>query len=214
MKVTLVSTLPFPLKEDKPGLIPATYRVPAAKHNEFSFIHISDGYHLMLVPFADEDMPPMKIPDQGEVIANAIIVDYTAACICISFDPRANGEQAVPGLFFVEGHLYPEDIKKRHADELAKAFLNTNFWFERLVKMADDDWAKTHQHKSIADSQRAACNYLNLQREWNFTVMDTLKNLCWACKQSVHPDAIICSNCKAVINEVAYKEAKGKFANA
>jgi len=65
----------------------------------------------------------------------------------------------------------------------------------------------------ITDLQRIACKYLRLTREWNFDVFEALGNLCWACKTALNPTAIICQNCKAIINKTEFDKMKGQFAN-
>lgn len=212
MKTTVVSTLPFALNEFKPGLIPANYEIKAAGHKDFSITHISDGYHNVLIPMSDEGAPPLRVTDTGEVIAQSLITDFTGSCLGISWEPildRDTGETtldlAIPGLFWVENSLNRNAVKMNHADKLTQAFRNTTFWFERLVTMADNDWQRTHQHKVITHLQRMACKFLNITREWNFEVMAHLENLCWACKSAVHPDAMICMNCKTIVKPKEYE---------
>jgi hypothetical protein len=211
MKATIVSTLPFALNEFKPGLIPAVYVIDAAGHKDFSITHIHDGYHNVLIPMSEEGAPPLRVTDTGEVIARSIIIDFIGACLGISYEPiqdKETGEVlenlALPGLFYVEGVQNKNSIKANHSDKLELAFQNTTYWFERLVMMADNDWQRTHQHKVITHLQRMACKFLNLTREWNFEVMSHLENLCWACKSAVHPDALICMNCKTVVKPDEY----------
>ncbi len=214
-KATVVSTLPFPLSEPKPGLHPSLIEVDGADHGDFAITYLEDGYHLILMPGTDDKTPPIRITDTAEKIAQSLIDDYTSANLAVTFEKNSEGIQAVPGIFWVEGEFDKTWIKKNKTKELDLAFKQTAYWFERLVKLADDDWSRYHQHGMITDLQRQACNYLQLKnREWNFEVMSILQNLCWACKVSVHPDAIICQNCKAVINVEEYSKRSNQFATA
>lgn len=208
-KVTLVSTLPFKLTEHKPGLNPSYYEVPAAEYNDISTIVIEDGFHLLLIPLTDSKVPPMRITDTAEQIAASLIRDYVSAKLAIDLETGA-----IPGLFWVEGKMSTLEIKQRFPHKVEVALHQTTLWFENLVKLADDDWAKSKQHRSISGEQRDACNFLNLEREWNFSAQAELNNLCFACKSVVHPEAIICSVCKAILNQVAYDKKKSQFVGA
>ena len=95
---------------------------------------------------------------------------------------------------------------------LNQAFKNTIAWFANLVQLADDDWAQTRQYKTISDLQRKACKYLNLTRDWNFDIFTSQNNSCWACKESIHPDALVCSKCNAILNASEYAKRKDSFA--
>jgi hypothetical protein len=213
-KSTVVSVLPFALSEPKPGLFPSHYDVPAAPKGGFSSLIVEDGYHLVLIPLTDDKTPPMKVTDTSEKIAQSIIADYISSCLAISYDPREDGTLAIPGLFWLEGAKYPNQIEKEHSQKINQATRNTMAWFENLVKMADDDWSKTHQYKTITDIQRKACSFLNLEREWNYDVFKNQLTLCWSCKASVHPDAITCSTCRAILNNDLYQKNKERYANA
>lgn len=220
MKVTVVSVLPFFLNEPKYGLIPDLYQIKKAKKGDVSLLHVKDGYHFQLIPLADIRTPPLKIPDLGEVIAESIVKDYTNACMGVDYNQLDNGAVPVPGLFWVEGTYVDEDDKKndelkrtlkfKYQKEINQAILNTTAWFERLIKIADDDWAKYRQYRFITDYQREACNWLGLQREWNFSVFEANNSLCWACKKVVNPTALICS-CGAILNPEEYEKRKGQF---
>jgi hypothetical protein len=225
MKVTVVSTLPWALFEPKYGLIPDLYMVPRAKkRGEIGILTVADGYHYQLIPMASDRMPPLKVVDVGEVIAESIITDYISASLAIDRTPLENGAVPIPGLFWVEGvyedHKSQErdaqlkqKLKLENAERIHQALQNTTAWFERLIKVADDDWAKYHQYRFITDSQRAACGWLGLQREWNFSVFEANNSLCWACKKVVNPTAIICS-CGAILNQAEYEKRKSQFVKA
>jgi hypothetical protein len=213
-KSTVVSTLPFELVEPKPGLIPSIYVIPSAKGSDFSYLHVADGHHLVLIPLTDSKTPPMRVTDTSERISQSLIDDYVNASLSIDYTPNENGSIAIPGLFWVEGALNRDEIVARHSDRVKAAKNNTMAWFERLVKLADDDWAKNESHRTITDLQRKACTYLNIDRAWNFDIFKQLSNLCWACKSIVNPLAIICHECNAVLNVTEYEKNKNRFVPA
>jgi len=227
MICTVVNTLPLALYEPKYGLIPDLYQVPKAVKGDVSLLTVADGYHYELVPLASERMPPRKIVDVGEVIAQSIVQDYIGSKLGVDYTPLENGAIPMPGLFWVEGAFQIKNdtnkikekreneelkigLKVKYADKIEQAILNTSAWFERLVKIADDDWQKYHQFRFITDDQRKACGWLGLQREWNFTVFEANNSLCWACKKIVNPSAIICQ-CGAILNMAEYEARKANF---
>lgn len=205
-RVTLVSTLPFKLIEEKPGLDPSRYEIPAADFNDIAVKTIKDGFHLFYVPMSSDKAPPMKIIDAAEQIAASLIQDYISAKLAIDLE-----NEAVPGLFWVPDFLSKMEVNGKYPEKVKAAKQRTIKWFENLVKLADDDWTKTHQHRSISGEQHSACKYLGLSKEWNFVAADTLANLCWACKSTINPEAIICPTCKAVLKKAEFEAKKGQF---
>lgn len=205
-KSTVVSVLPFVLTEEKPGLNPSYYEIPSAKEKGLAVLVVKDGFHNVLIPYSDDKAPPMRVTDTSERIAESLILDYVTSCLAVDYETGA-----LPGLFWLDGEISEAQIKISYTKRLEQAVTGTKLWFQRLVKLADDDWQKYHQHRSITDLQRSACSYLNMTREWNFDVMTEGNRLCWGCKAAVHPAAIVCGNCKAIINMEEYQKNKDRF---
>lgn len=211
-KSTVVSTVPFELEEPKPGLFPSLYTIPAAPKDGFSTLTVGDGYHLFLIPMTDDRTPPMKIIDTSERIAESLIADYIGSCLGTSYTPDADSKApAIPGLFFFEGEYSKKEIGIKFFENIEGAKARTRSWFKRLVTMADDDWAKFHQHKMITDIQRGACNYLGIERDWNFNILTAKTTSCWSCKSPIHPLAITCNSCRAIINMEEYEKHKDRY---
>jgi len=77
------------------------------------------------------------------------------------------------------------------------------------VKLADDDWNKYRQHKTISDIQRYACSFLKLERPWLLDAEITAAlSECPSCFEKVNPRAIVCSHCRFVLDEARYKAAQ------
>lgn len=215
-KSTIVSTLPFTLVEPKPGLIPSIYEIRGARKPDIiGTTQVDDGYHLFVVPLSAENSPPMRVTDTSEKIAKSIIDDIINSMLSVSYEQieRDNETyQALPGLFWIPGVSSIADVMKTHKSRVNQALGNTILWFENLVKLADDDWNKNHQFKTISDLQRKACGFLNLSRDWNFDAVQAMNNRCWACQQSFNPGAILCGNCKAILDKEAFEKRKSEFA--
>lgn len=216
-KVTVISTLPFVLTERKPGQIPGYYEIEAAvDKNSLGITFLGDAWFPELVPFNEKALP-RRIDISAEKVANGIVNDYVGASLAVSHDILPNGARRVPGLFWVYGIKNEDEILKTEARKVKQAKLNTMAWFESLVKLADDTWTKFHQHIFITDLQRSAATYLGFKdREWNVDVFEQISNIssCPSCKTQVVTGAIICYNCKYILDKAEYEKNKGNFATA
>lgn len=199
MIATLVSVVPFPVEEKYVGLRPAHFKIPAVKPGDIEVIHIPDGVNLRYI---DEDRGTFEQPVPGEQIARSVIYDYTMSQLEASND-------ACPGLFYLNGELDKAAVKKMHAAKIAEAYARQEAWFHKLIKQADDLWARYGQHKMITDTARKAIQILGLQREWSDPTKVTR---CPACYETVMPAAVVCRSCKAVLNPDEY--AKFMFAGS
>lgn len=211
MKATVVSTLPFRSLENKPGLIPAYFEIPAAPKDGIATTTIKDGYVLLAMPLMDT---AIKSPVLGENIARSIVEDYISSSLAVSLTPDENtGIRSVPGMFWVPGDYPEKEVAIRFKDKVELALKETRLWFANLVKMADDDWQKHHLHKAISDLQRNAVNYLGWEREWNIDPLIQNQNRCWSCKNPFHAGAMVCGTCKAILDHDKWEMNKNKFAN-
>ena len=66
-----------------------------------------------------------------------------------------------------------------------------------MIKEADDHWTKFRQHRMISDPQREAARRLGFTREW--LIREVSNTRCPACTTFNSPDAIVCVNCKCVL---------------
>ena len=210
--VTIVSTLPVQLDEFKPGLIPDRFVIEPAKKDDFSIKVIGDCRQFFLG--SDPNAPPMVSVVGAVGVARSIISDFSESAMGTSTTPNLEGIQPIPGLFFIEGSLTKPQIVKEHAESLNTAFKNTRAWFENLVFQADDEWAKTRQRGMITDMQRVACRWLGYDKEWNFNTLIAQSSTCWSCRTNIHPDALVCSGCKAILKPEEYKKVQGQFVGA
>ena len=209
MPSTVVSTLPILINETKPGLVPNNFIIEPAKKGEFSKLVVGVSYHFILNN--DPKLPPHAIPEESHIIANAIVNDLKSSFMGTRGTPQADGAIPMPGVFWVNGEPSDEEIKLKHKALLDSAFKNTKAWFQQLVKIADDDWNRFRQRGMITDLQRTACTYLGLEKDWDIGTLLLQSASCWACKSSINPDAIVCPNCKAIINNKEWEKNKDKF---
>lgn len=196
MDITIVSLLPWALEEIKPGLIPDTYYVPAAKNNKPAVLHIKDGASNLYV----RDGKTYPITHPAEEIANSIVNDYCSAQL-------QYGEDSKPAIFWVPGKLSIDEVLLNCKDKLAEAKKYQNNWFMKLIRLADDDWTKTGQHRMITDLQRHAATSLGLlNKPWMQSVEAIELVKCPACSTLVDSTAALCYNCKHITNKEKAKE--------
>jgi hypothetical protein len=98
-------------------------------------------------------------------------------------------------------------------EKIKEADARQILWFKNLVKMADDDWNKYRQHKTISDIQRYACGYLKLERPWllDAEVVAALSE-CPSCFEKVNPRAVVCAHCQYILDPARHKSMQ--FAGA
>jgi len=209
-KSTVISLVPFEINEKKP-LYPGHFTIPPAKDNDFEFIVIDNSVHHV---YLDADRGSLTIPTISEEVARSICQDY------ITSQLGYMASIAEPGLFWIIGdyRVYLDDkitlditktkkaITAVASHQIQKSREKQKAWFIRLLEIADDEWVKYHSHRSISDLQRYASKYLGLEREWAEIGEAEVPTLCPACKSPIQSDALICGNCRTVVNAEGYKK--------
>lgn len=190
-KATVVSICPFPIREEKPGLVPGIFTIGAAKEGDLEVLVVGDSTHTIRIPVQGTRITSTE---PAETIAAAIVNDRLTGQLLFKPDCK-------PGLFWVPGEHTKESIAKNHALLLQDAIRYQRNWFTALVKLADDDWAQYHQHKFISDIQRHAGKVLGVERDWLTQEIAAGQSKCPACYTNVDPRATICFNCKTVLKK-------------
>lgn len=202
---TVISILPVAIKENKPGLNLSEYHIPAVRDPNTE-MHTLIIYRSAFAVYIDENRPALIIPEPSDRIAEAICRDYRVGM------SHTEVNVAEPGLFWLSGKREPSDILKGKDEEghqLLKFYRSIQReWFFRLVSEADEYWSRIRSRRAISDLQRAACNLLNLKREWNLQMeVEEALSRCKFCMEQVHPNAIICGHCNGILDMPRYKES-------
>lgn len=201
---TVVSLLPYPIRETKPSIIPGYFQIPACRNGIPSVLPVGESIHWLESPFAgNPPPPPIKMTHSPREIATSLVNDLVEAQLAIDSD-------ALPGLFCVEGHKNSTDIMTDCKTQLRAAEDRQQRWFINLVRLADDDWSQYHKNQSISDIQRYAAKSLGLKREWLTTTLEEVNIQCPLCKEYVRADAIVHSACGYIMKPEEYAELKGK----
>lgn len=207
---TIVSVFQRDIIHKIPGVYPGDYLFPAASPNDFTVTRIPECCFYI---DSGQDTPKFPVPQDPSVVAKSIINDIMRANIEV-------GPDASPGLFCIDGWIqkapdlirqkdiddYKKQIAVTHADLFTAARRKQENWAKKLVKMADNDWTKTHSHRVISDNHIWAATYLGLNREYTNLekVQQTVE--CPACGTMIRPDKAVCFNCKAVVNQELAKK--------
>jgi hypothetical protein len=206
---TLVSIVPFPIREFKPGLFPGTFHIePCFDENNPVCIPIGESFHFVYI---DAERGNLRVLDPSYDVCRAIVSDYNSAQL-------ESGPTRHPGLFWLPGEWTAELIRK---DKEASAKLEEikkiqAEWFISLVRLGDDDWERSRQHQTISDTQRYAARSIDptnkQNRQWifvdpkNSVIAET--SICPACGSDVLKTAVVCRYCKFVLDEDKYSQMK------
>ncbi len=199
---TIVSLVPFAIKELKPQIIPGYFQIPPARSGDIQVLPVGESIYWMESPF--KGMPPIKITETSKAMARSIVNDYIEAQLATDTD-------VAPGVFWVEGHYDKKKAKEELFDRIKDAENRQNRWFINLIKIADDDWQQSHQHKFISDIQRHAARAMGMSREWLDVSLDAMMTSCPLCKELVRPDAIIHNMCGYVLRPDEYEKMKARI---
>lgn len=182
--------------EHKPGVHPDNwFVVPAATEDELGILVVRDGWHD--VPLLDYKTTRMSIP--AHEIARAISEDWKVAQV------MADGV-AMPGVFHVHGEHDDESVKDDFSNKIDIAKEQHIHWCTRLIKMADDLWQVSRQHRHIATTMINAAKFLKQEREWasDFKPVETTK--CIACLSILDYGAIVCKHCGVIVDKDRFAE--------
>lgn len=200
---TVISLVPFAIKEIKPQIIPGYFQIPPAAQGDIQCLPVGESIYWMESPF--KGMPPIKITETPKAMARSIVNDYIEAQLATDTD-------VAPGLFWVEGHYVRARAKKELSEQIKEVQERQNKWFVNLVRIADDDWEQSHQHKFISDIQRHAARALGwTSKEWLSSSLDAVMVQCPLCKESVRPDAVVHNLCGFVLRPSEYEAMKARI---
>lgn len=191
MSATVVSYVPYKIRETKPSVIPEEYIIPASDGKIPSILVVETAKTVVYRGF---DQPNIPVPIPAEELAADIIKGFVTSQL-------EYAEDAKPALFWVPGKVSAKEVETQFPAQVAEAKKFQNRWFLRLVKRADDDWAHTKQHKLITDIQRVAAKNLGLNtKEW-LVMPDPVEMIkCPACFSFIENGTIKCKYCGAILD--------------
>ena len=198
LKCSIVSIVPFPIEEYKPGLYPGNFIISPSLDGIPQILVIGTSVHHAETAIIDRSI---TITTPAHEMAKSIVDDYLDSQLAVNVKDRTCG----PGIFWKVGVYNLARVYAECSKELEEAKMRQNNWFIRLVEMADDDWEKTRQHRTITDMQRQAARTLKLERAW---IVEPAKSAtmerCPACGVILMANVAICASCRYVVDPKKY----------
>ena len=188
---SVISIVPFPIEEMKPGLYPGNFEIKSSIDNIPEILHVGESvYHVEV-----DAGRSITVTVPSHRIAESIVNDFLSSQLAVR-----SGEinECGPGIFWKFGKYSMERILLECAGELESARQRQHKWFTRLVEMADDDWEKLRQHRAITDMQRKAAKFLSLERPWLVAPITPINAValvsqdCPACGSIIRQGIILC----------------------
>lgn len=203
-KVTVVSIVPFLIEEFKPGIYPGFFSIPASKNEFPEILHVGESvFHVEI-----DESRSITVKCSPDEIARSLVDDYVTANLEYSIEKNAK-----PGLFWLPEEYSVVDVVAKFPNKIEEAKVSQKNWFLSLVKLADDDWEKSRQHKFISDMQRFAARALGLTRPWIIVPKVEVASIkCFACKSDIAPNTIVCPHCKFIVDKELWQTIKSNFA--
>lgn len=200
---TIVSIVPVKIEVRKAGaLYPDTWDIPKADDLFPEVLHIDDARTRVYLGI---ERGYFWTPILSAELAQSIVNDYVRSCI--GYEPP----YAQPGIFSVPDEVIAKkDVEKLCASQLTTVRISQNNWYEKLIRDADNDWARSgHSHRTISNLQREIAKKKRLDKEWIFSTPTEIPHgmqKCMACKQSIESDAIVCHHCGLVLKPEEHKK--------
>jgi hypothetical protein len=202
---TVISLVPVPLNEFKPGLMPGHFHLAASDTKIPQILHVGTCKHNV---YLDEDRGQLPVRTPSTEVARSIVIDYVNSQLCI-------GEGRRPALFWVTGKFSQGEILTQFKDNLdAERAIQKN-WLIELCKMADSDWAKSHQHNVISELQRLAAQLIGWRvedHEWISPRSALESVVCPSCGNHIAKDVVVCGHCSCILKPEIHKTLQ--YANA
>jgi hypothetical protein len=204
LESTVISLIPFEVREHKPGLFPTHFHIEASDMKTPSLLHVGTCYHFL---YLDETRGNVRVPNPSDIVARAIVDDYVNSQI-------ATDDEAKPALFWVPERVTVEEAKEKYKIEIARHLLRQKKWFINICMLADNDWNRYHQHNVISSFQRRCAEILgwtSQEHEWLGPLATMQGSKCPFCGISVPEGLSMCSN-NHVVNPKLHKEIEERLA--
>jgi hypothetical protein len=192
---TVISLVPSEINEEKPGLFPPRFKIKESNTIIPQLLHIGVATHYV---YLDESRGYLQVKNPSDVVAKAIVHDYITSQLGIS-------DEVGPALWWVDSEMTLEQVVEKEKVIMNEMRARQRKWFVNLVKLADDDWVRYHQHNVISDFQRKIGHLLDLNpedHEWMtpLALQQGRTFACPYCMTSVPVGSVICNTCHEVID--------------
>lgn len=202
---SIISIVPIEIREFKPAIYPGNFNIDACLDQKVPVIlHIGESNHVVSIA---NQRNPLMVPTSSYRMAQSIVDDYCNSQIGLS--PGAK-----PGLFFfqgkvtlkellVEGNLKDDDVRLDYRKGLELAREQQKNWFNNIFRMADNDWNRYKNHRSISDLARVGAKIYGVADKKEWMVEANIESVlvdCPRCYDKIDSRASICKACGCVVN--------------
>lgn len=197
---TVVSIVPFEVREFKPGLYPGSFNIAACLDDrEPKMLKVGASEHLMTIGGKKE---PMRIITPSYQVADSIVSDFLDGQLWTTPEEH-------PGICWLQGDVLPTAFLKDHKDIYDRIKLQQRKWFVRICQQTDNEWKKQQSYRVVSTQARFAAQYLSLEPEWLRTEEVAMSyHKCPACGTMNDPQNAVCSTCRCILDEVKHKMLK------
>lgn len=195
---TVVSLVPFDIREEKPGLVPNSFFIPASDMKVPQVLKVGTARHYV---YLDQDRGHLPVRTPSTEVANSVVQDYITSQLKVEPDCQ-------PALFWVGGDKNALQVMKEHSDLIANALARQSRWFTAVCRQADDDWAKYQRHTVVSDIQRKMAQILGWnpeQHAWMSPNVTSVGQRCPACGTLALMGAVVCAQCQCILDPEKYK---------
>lgn len=192
---TVVSLVPWEINEFKPGLIPGHFHIARSDSYEPQITYVGESRHNV---YLDSSRGSLPVIDPSYQVAESLVKDFIDGQLVVGADQQ-------PALFWIQGKLTIDEIKKNHSTRLKLASMRQKKWFVAICRLADDDWKRYQKHNVVSDNQRTAANIMNYKAsDHPWMSMDEVseQELCIHCRVRIDRESNICYNCKLPQNDI------------
>jgi hypothetical protein len=124
--------------------------------------------------------------------------DFITAQLAVS-------DEVGPAIWWVDEEISVSQVLTKYKSVYDDKKARQRKWFVNLIKMADDDWIRYHQHNVISDFQRKIGHMLDLNpddHEWMvpLALQQGRTEACPFCGTSIVKGAVVCSTCHQIID--------------
>lgn len=194
---TVVSIIPFELREFKPGVYPGNFNIPACLNEEEPVMfYVGSSVHVMQIG----NKAPITIETPSFRIAKSLVDDYMDGQLWLD-------EECRPGLTWLQGRVELDVFIDRHTATHKELLTSQRNWALEIIKHTDDDYKRYRTHKVVSDQARYFAKKLGLDTEWMHEETLGLNDVrCPACHTPVDQKAIVCSACRCILKPEEYKK--------
>lgn len=195
---SIVSLVPFDINEEKAGLFPSRYHIPASNMKIPIVVHIESAFHFV---YLDDVRGHFRVRNAPDSVAKSLVDDYCSSQLGVD-------DNSKPGIFWVEDKITAAEALIKHKDTIENILKLQKSWMLNNAMMAENDWNRYQNHRVISDFQRKCADLIGWkseQHEWMSPQTTMSSVTCPACNFAVAKELAFCPNCKCIINEEKYK---------